>query len=170
MHDIAHTALNIALQLGATYADVRVMERTQEAIAVKNGNIEGISSGTSRGFTVRVLAHGSWGFSSSATMDMREAERVAAEAVRIAHASAAVAGKPVRLSPLPVQHGSYATPIQRDPFLVPLNEKITLLLNADAAMRSVAGIAVTNGNIVSGRETKLFLSSDGSEIEQTLYD
>ncbi len=170
MHDIANTALNIALQLGATYADVRIMERTQEAVSVKNGNVEGISSSTSRGFNVRVLAHGAWGFSSSATMDIREAERVAAEAIQIAHASAAVAGKPVRLSPLTPQHGSYVTPIQRDPFTVPLNEKVTLLLDADAAMRSVSGIAITNGNIVSARETKLFVSSEGSEVEQTLYD
>lgn len=170
MRDLAQTALNIALQLGATYADVRVMDRVGEAISVKNGNVEGISSNASRGFNVRVIVNGAWGFAASAKMDFREAERVADEAVRIARASALVAGRPVRLSPLPPQTGSYITPIARDPFLVPLEEKIDLLMRADAAMRSVKGVSLTSGNIQYARETKLFLSSEGSVIEQTLYD
>ncbi len=170
MRDLAHAALNIALQLGATYADVRVMERADEAISVKNGNVDGITSGTSRGFNVRVIVDGAWGFASSAKMDLAEAQRIAAEAVRIARASALVRGRPVRLSPLAPQHGTYTTPMQRDPFAVPLSEKVDLLLRADAGMRSVPGIAVASGNIVSSREQKIFVSSEGSEVEQTLID
>jgi predicted Zn-dependent protease len=58
MRDLANRALNIAQQLGASYVDVRVMERTTEGIAVKNGRVEGISSGTSSGFNVRVIVDG----------------------------------------------------------------------------------------------------------------
>lgn len=169
MQDVAHTALNAALQLGATYADVRVMERTTEDISVKNGNVDGITSASSRGFNVRVIYKGAWGFASSAELSVREAERVAQEAVRIAKASGMVAGPPIRLSPLAAQNGQYTTPVQRDPFLVPLNEKITLLLQADAAMRAVSGVAIASSVISYGREKKLFLSSEGSAVEQTLY-
>ncbi len=170
MRDLAITALNVAQQLGASYADVRVMERATEAISVKNGNVDGIASGTSRGLNVRVLVNGAWGFSASAIMTNSEAERVAGEAVRIAKASAMVPGAPAQLSPLAPQHGSYTTPLERDPFAVPLDEKIALLLEADAAMHTVKGVAVTSGNMEYGRETKLFMSSEGSEINQTLYD
>src|SRR5579885_2774971 len=103
MRDLAIKALNIAQQLGATYADVRVMERTGEGIEVKNGRVEGVSSGTSSGFNVRVIVNGAWGFASSARMDMAEADRLAGQAVQIARASALVAGEPVRLSPLSLQ-------------------------------------------------------------------
>src|SRR6266700_4011030 len=99
MRDLANKALNIAQQLGAGYVDVRVMERTTEGIDVKNGRVEGISSGTSSGFNVRVIIDGAWGFASSANMDNVEAERVARQAIQIARASALVAGKPVILSP-----------------------------------------------------------------------
>ena len=170
MRDLAQTAMNIALQLGATYVDVRVMERETEAISVKNGNIDGIGSSTSRGFNVRVIVNGAWGFASSAVMDLSEAQHVAAMAIRIAKASATAAGRPAMLSPLSPQHGTYTTPVQRDPFLVPLNEKVSLLLEADAVMRKVPGVAITSGNIEYARETKLFLSSEGSEVEQVLYD
>src|SRR5579884_1627479 len=170
MRDIANRALNIAQQLGASYVDVRVMERTTEGIVVKNGNVEGVASGTSSGFNVRVIVDGAWGFASSARMDDAEAEHVARQAVQIARASALVAGEPVRLSPLAPQHGFYRTPMQKDPFAVPLNQKVELLLAADAAMRSVQGVALTSANMEYARERKLFVSSEGSEVEQELFD
>jgi len=170
MRDLAQAAMNIALQMGASYVDVRVMERATESISVKNGNVDGINSSTSRGFNVRVIVAGAWGFASSASMELTAAHTVATEAVRIAKASGIVAGRPVQLSPLTPQHGTYTTPIERDPFAVPLNEKVTLLLDADRAMHSVSGVAVTTGYIEYGRETKLFMSSEGSEIDQVLYD
>ncbi len=170
MRDIANRALNVAGQLGASYVDVRVMERTTEGIDVKNGRVEGVSSGSSSGFNVRVIVNGAWGFASSARMDEAEAERVAQLAVQIARASALVAGEPVRLSPLAPQHGSYRTPMVIDPFTVPLNQKVQLLLDADAAMRSVRGVALTSGSMEYSREHKLFLSSEGSEVEQELFD
>jgi len=170
MRDLANRALNIAQQLGASYVDVRVMERTTEGIDVKNGRVEGISSGTSSGFNVRVIVDGAWGFASSANMDDAEAERVAKQAMQIARASALVAGEPVILSSLSPQHGFYRTPIQQDPFTIPLNQKVQLLLDADAAMRSVRGVALTNSNMEYALEHKLFVSSEGSEVEQELYD
>ncbi|MBV9616044.1 MAG: TldD/PmbA family protein [Ktedonobacteraceae bacterium] len=170
MRDLAVKALNIAQQLGASYADVRVMERTGEGIDVKNGRVEGVSSSTSSGFNVRVIVNGAWGFASSARMDDAEVERVAKQAVQIAHASALVSGAPVHLSPLPPQRGTYRTPMRTDPFSVPLNQKVQLLLDADAAMRSVKGVALTSGNMEYSRERKLFLSTEGSEIEQELFD
>jgi TldD protein len=170
MRDLAIKALNIAQQLGASYADVRVMERTGEGIEVKNGRVEGVSSSTSSGFNVRVIVNGAWGFASSARMDDAEAERVAQQAIQIARASALVSGEPVRLSPLPLQKGSYRTPMRIDPFSVPLNQKVQLLLDVDSAMRSVKGVALTSGNMEYSREHKLFMSTEGSEIEQELFD
>ncbi len=170
MQDLANTALNIALQLGASYADVRVMERTVESISVKNGRVEALSSSVDSGFNVRVIVNGAWGFASSARMDLKEAQRVADQAVAIARASALVGGKPPRLSLLAPQRGSYITPIKRDPFTVPLEEKVGLLLRADEAMRSVKGVSIATGMMEFGRERKVFASSEGSLVEQTLYD
>jgi TldD protein len=170
MRDLANRALNVARQLGASYVDVRVMERTTEGIDVKNGRVEGISSGTSSGFNVRVIVDGAWGFASSANMDDAAAEQVARQAIQIARASSLVAGERMILSPLAAQHGFYRTPMQKDPFTVPLNQKVQLLLDADAAMRSVQGVALTNSSMEYAREHKLFVSSEGSEVEQELYD
>jgi TldD protein len=170
MRNVANRALNIAQQLGASYVDVRVMERTTEGIEVKNGRVEGVASGTSAGFNVRVIVNGAWGFASSARIDEAEAESIARYAVQIARASALVAGEPVQLSPLTAQRGYYRTPMERDPFTVPLNKKVQLLLEADAAMRSVQGVAITSSEMEYSREHKIFVSSEGSDIEQDLFD
>lgn len=170
MRNVAIQSINVAQQLGASYVDVRVMERTTEGIEVKNGRVEGVSSGTSSGFNVRVIVNGAWGFASSALIEEAEAERVAKQAVQIARASALVAGDPVRLSPLLPQKGTYRTPMKTDPFTVPLQQKVQLLLDADAAMRSVKGVTLTSGSMEYSRERKLFMSSEGSDVEQELYD
>jgi TldD protein len=170
MRDIAKRAIEIALHQGASYVDVRVMERTTERIEVKNGHVEGLSSTTSSGFNVRVLVNGAWGFAASAQVDSAEAERMAVQAVEIAWASALVAGAPVQLSALPPQHGTYRTPLQKDPFSVPLNQKIQLLLDANAAMQSIKGIGIATSFMEYARERKYFASSEGSEIEQELFD
>jgi TldD protein len=170
MPELANTAINIALQLGASYADVRVMERTTEAIEVKNEQVEGVSAGTALGMNVRALVNGAYGFACTARLDIREAERAAVQAVRIARASALVAGRPVELSPLPAQRGTYTTPIQRDPFAVPLGEKVDLLLRACAALRGIKGVTIATGRMAYARERKTFASSQESAVEQTLYD
>ncbi|HEU5229947.1 MAG TPA: DNA gyrase modulator [Ktedonobacteraceae bacterium] len=156
MRDLAMRAINVAQQLGASYVDIRVMERTTEGIEVKNGRVEGVSSGISSGFNVRVIVNGAWGFASSARIDIAEADRMAAQAVQIARASALVAGEPVRLSPLAPQTGTYRTPMRIDPFAVPLHRKVQLLLDADAAMRSVKGVALTNAMMEYAREHKIY--------------
>jgi TldD protein len=170
MRDLAIRAINAALKFGASYVDVRVMERTTEGIDVKNGRVEGVASEESSGFNVRVIVNGAWGFASSALLDFSEAERIAQQAVSIAHASSLVAGNAIQLSALSVQKGSYRTPVRIDPFSVPLNQKVQLLLDADAAMRSAKGVSLTNAHMQYSRERKFFASSEGSEIEQVLFD
>src|SRR5207253_7959498 len=62
------------------------------------------------------------------------------------------------------------TPIQRDPFAVPLSEKVDLLLRADAAMGGVKGVTVREGSMEFIRDSKLFASTEGAFTEQDLYE
>src|SRR4249919_2500334 len=124
MPDLTDRALDTASVQGATYADVRVVRRLEESISVKSGRVEGVSSGESEGFGVRVLVDGAWGFASSHRLDAAEIDRIAAEAVRIARASATALRRPVVLDDRPAAHGSFETPVAEDPFTVPLESKI----------------------------------------------
>jgi TldD protein len=170
MTDHADRALGTASRLGASYADYRYVETRTQTVSTRNGQAEGLAEDASRGFGVRVVADGAWGFAASATVTAEEADRVAALAVRVARASARVPGPGVDLGP-PERHvGRHVTAVAQDPFAVPLDVKIDTLLSADRAARTVDGVAVVRGTVVAIREDKLFASSEGSRIEQTLIE
>jgi TldD protein len=165
---LARRALDTAVQLGASYADVRVVRRRNHDIMVKSGRVEGVSLGETEGFGVRVLVAGAWGFASSGHMNDPEADRVAALAVRIARASARHNTESVRLDDRPPATGRYETPIEEDPFEVPVDRTIDLLLEAERAMAGVAGVTTTAAGYEAFRESKDFYASDGSRTEQVI--
>jgi len=168
MRDLTDRALDTATTRGAEYADVRVVRRRDESIAIKTGRVEGVASGESEGFGVRVLVDGAWGFASSHRLSVGEADRVAAEAVRIARASATALRHRTRLDDRPAAHGRYETPVEEDPFEVPLETKIADLLAADLIATGVKGIAFTESSYTAQREWKTFASTDGSLTEQVI--
>ena len=168
MREMTDRALDTAAQGGATYADVRIVRRTEESISIKSGRLEGVSSGETEGFGVRVLVDGAWGFASSHLLETAEIDRVAAEAVRIARASATALRHAVKLDDRPSAHGTYETPITEDPFAVSLETKIDELTAADAAALGVKGITFTETSYAAQREHKVFAASDGSYTDQTI--
>ena len=168
MQDLTARALESAAQLGAGYADVRVVQRQTESISVKSGRVEGVASGESEGFGLRVLVDGAWGFASSSRLTAEEADRVAGEAVRIARASATALRDRVRLDDRPPAFGSYMTPVVEDPFSVPLEEKLGVLLAADEAAARTKGVTFTETRYDAQLETKTFAATDGSYTEQAL--
>jgi TldD protein len=168
MRDLTNRALDTATALGATYADVRVIRRIEESINIKSTRVEGVQSGETEGFGVRVLVDGAWGFAASHHLSTGEADRIAAEAVRIARASATALRNVVALDERPPAQGRFETPVEEDPFEVPLDRKIAALLAADRAMNAVKGIAFTESLYAAQREWKTFAASDGSFTEQVI--
>jgi len=168
MRDLTDRALDTATSLGAGYGDVRIVRRLEESIDVKSGRVEGVASGESEGFGVRVLVDGAWGFASSYRLDLAEADRVAALAVQIARASATAIRDRVTLDGRPAAHGRYATPVGEDPFTIPLERKIEDLLAADRAAGAVKGVSFTESGYGAQREWKTFAATDGSFTEQEI--
>jgi TldD protein len=170
LDELAARALDTARTRGATYADIRLLETETESIVVKNGIVEAISTSASQGFGVRVIVDGAWGFASSARVDRDQVDAVTALAVDIARSSALVKGEPIDLGAPEANVGEYHTPVEMDPFQVPLEQKIDLLLECDSAMRRVRGVSVAEGNMLFLRSNKVFASTEGSLIEQEIVE
>ncbi len=160
-------ALDAALGAGASYADARAVLRRAQAVATKNGRVETLSDVESEGIGVRVLVGGAWGFAS----DRRPTEEGGRDAALRACAFAAAAGgRGARaLAPLEARSGSYRTPVARDPFSVPLAEKVELCLRAEEALRRPE-VKVAQASVRAFRERKLLLSSEGAEVEQEIVE
>src|SRR5438093_10974668 len=106
MKDLAEAVLNAAQIKGAAYADVRLDERVQQDITVKNGQLAAVSDDASEGFGVRVLVDGAWGFAGSARLRQDEVQEVVQRASRIARASAPALPVPVGLGPRATRRGT----------------------------------------------------------------
>src|SRR5262249_57771163 len=91
------------------------------------------------------------------------------EAGERARATAAVGGEPVRQAPVPAYQDAYRTPIVKDPFSVPIKEKLELLRAVAEEARKVDGIFSTRGFIAQRIEHRFFSSTDGSVIEQHVF-
>jgi TldD protein len=170
VNDLVARALDTADRLGAAYADVRVVERSNEQLTVKNGQLEAAASNQSAGFGVRVLVDGAWGFSASAVIEPDEGDRIAREAIDIARASGLARKGPVELDDTAPMTDTYRTPYREDPFAVSLDDKLRILLDADAAMARVPGVAIRESSVTSGREIKSFASTAGARIDQEIVE
>jgi len=170
MKDFIEHALSVARSKSARYADIRIIDRREQVVSVKNGNVDGIGDQDSQGFGVRVLVNDSWGFASSAYLSKAEIERVTALAVQIANASATVPGDRVDLGEPVSTTGTYTTPIEVDPFSISLEDKLDLLFRADAIMRRNAGVRVTESNTLAVRIHKFFANTEGAFLDQVIYE
>jgi TldD protein len=169
MKHVADWALNTAALRGASYVDVRAVDERSRALSTKNGKVGGASDAESRGIGIRVIAHGAWGFAASDDLSRAAVEATAAQAVEIAKASARVKQHDIRLAPEKPVSLEWTTPHRIDPFTIPVEQNIDLLLKIDAELRSVGGVTLAETSMNFRREEQWFVSSEGSNIHQTKY-
>jgi TldD protein len=160
--------VTLAKDMGASYADVRTVERSTEMLRVWDGKIEELLNHDSRGFGVRVIVDGAWGFAGS--FDLKRGRETVAQAVAIARASARHIKLPVELAPVPVVRTSWNTPVQIDPRTISFKERLDLLLTADAKMAAVNGVTQRRSSMGFYYTTQVFASSEGALIEQNLTE
>ena len=168
--ELAMRALDAARAAGATYADVRINRNRTQGVSTREHRVVGLTDVETEGFGVRVIAGGSWGFAASRILTFEEAERVARQAVAQAKANASARRRPLELAPTEVYpNGVWRSPIEIDPFDIPIEEKVSLLLEANAAALRVKGARFVNSSMVFLREDRFFANTEGTVTEQTIY-
>ena len=96
-------ALGHAQDLGASYAEVRLMAITDSTVALRDGKLERAIPGQEIGVTMRILADGAWGVHS--TTDVTSLPGQVESTVRLAKAVAARRAskdRPVALAEVPI--------------------------------------------------------------------
>ena len=143
MRELAQRAVNLLEMKRCDYGDVRVVEIATEEISTKNGKPENLVRSESLGFGVRALIDGCWGFAASSRMADDEVDRVVAQAIDVARASAKAIGRRISLAPAKPIRATYRTPAEIDPFAVPLDDKLQVLHAADKALRSSPAVSIS---------------------------
>jgi TldD protein len=129
--------------------------------------MEGIDRASSEGIGVRVLLNGYWGFAATARMDEAEIVRTADLAVHVATAASRLPMEPVRLAEVEPATGTWHSPMQQDPFEVPLEEKVSMLVEATRRMQAVKGLAFAEAGTDLYRHRAWLATSEGTAVEQT---
>ena len=163
--DVAAAVLDEARRLGASYADVRVSHYRFESIATREQQVQNVSRTQNAGFGARVLVDGTWGFAASPVLAPAEARKAAAVAVEIARANARLQRRRIELAPAPKVEASWKSAFERDPFDVPLDEKIQFLFALNAAAGATRGVSFVNSSMLWVSERKFVATSDGSRID-----
>src|SRR5215813_4380009 len=166
MWDLCTNALDTAKLRGASYGDVCAMHLRQRDLTTKNGQVGTLAQSESLGIGVRVLANGAWGFASTDKLTREGVSACAAQAVSIAKASALAKREDVVMADERPYVTSWQAPFEKDPFEIPLESQLDVLLKADAAMRAVKGITLTETDMQFRKIDSWFASSIGSRIHQ----
>jgi TldD protein len=170
MKELIGHILDVARMKKADYADLRIVRRRSEEIEVKNGTVEALTDDEEMGFGIRVLVRGAWGFAASSRLTKAEMESALRKALGIARASAGRRGGGIVFSPAVPVVDTYRTSFAVDPFAVPAEAKLGLLLGAEAILRRNPKVKVSEAFMGAYRTVKTFASTEGSLIEQDLRE
>jgi TldD protein len=168
--ELMQVALDVAKSSGASYADVRVSARRQQNVNTRDKIVQGVSDNDTYGIGVRTLVDGAWGFAATSQLTKDAVASITKSAITQAKANRASQLHPVVLAPTPGnQVGEWKSPIQTDPFTIPIVDKVALLLAANAEAAKVKQVRNVTSSMFFLREEKTLMTSDGSYIVQTIY-
>jgi TldD protein len=147
-----------------SYAEARHVATDTEGVLVRNGRVGQVESSAVAGIGVRVRVGGGWGFACTREETAAGVRGALARAVAIAETQpAAPAG---RLATVDPARGHWSGGYERDPFGVSLEEKLELLVAAEAALRGDARIVRSDAEAASRRVRSALVSTDGAACTQ----
>jgi TldD protein len=152
----------------AEYADARFVRTRAEKLSTHNGALDQLDTHESEGVGVRVRLGGAWGFAAARGGDRRDAEAALERALAVAAAQPAANGAP--LAPEPSAAGFWENPVERDPFAVPLEDKLAVLSATDAGLRTEPRVNLTLARFQALRVEKVFASTEGALCEQRVTE
>ena len=177
LEKLAAVALAEGKRRHASYCDIRINRYRDQDIGLhlspergtgKTLEVPRVSENGSFGFGVRVIVDGAWGFAASPVVTPAEITRVTGEAVTVAKANAMLKSRPVVLAPVKAYQDRWTSPCVRNPFDVPLGEKLALLGTAAREAKKAAGVFSAYASLTFHSEDKYFASSEGSSIQQLI--
>lgn len=164
-------AIDMAHQLGADYADIRIQKTSSESIYLQNLSFKQTAKDVLFGYGIRILKNGAWGFAHSNIFSEEAVKKTVNKAFEIAKLSGMIKnGSGLKLANEKSYIATYRTPYQIDPFEVPLKEKAELFLEVSRRLLNYQEIKKSVIYYNAQKDEKLFASTLGTRLDiNTLY-
>jgi TldD protein len=148
---------------GSDYGELRYHERKALNIAIRQGELEAANSTVYCGVGVRAFCQGGWGFSSTSRFDRESIKG----AIRDAISGARVMGKKgtTKLGEARLARGRFGPEIGDALMAHPFEEKLALVRETEAKVRSFPFIASTTCAYRESLDHKYILTTDGARAE-----
>lgn len=160
LNELIDLALRHAESMGATLAEVRAQAIVSESVTADNGVLKEFSRTLRAGIGVRVLYSGRYGFSATNTLS----KEAVLKAVENAFSAAKASEEEVKLAERPSFKDSAEADVKVDPFTVPEEEKVTLVLNANKAALQVPKIKSAVTILGAFEDFRRVVTSDGTDV------
>ncbi|MEM1666866.1 MAG: TldD/PmbA family protein [Nitrososphaerota archaeon] len=131
MEDLLSYAVNYAMKLGASYAEVRYQSDIFEEFTLRNGVPEAPGFGASRGLSIRAIVSGSMGFASTNLTKKADVKDAVVRAITLAKASSKAVKSPIRMAEVKTVKANYAIKPRVKPEYVDPDSKVELLKDVD---------------------------------------
>lgn len=153
-----------------SYGDLRFTSLTERTLAVKNGEVDRVTDGEDRGFGVRLLAGGSWGFAATSEMTEEAVARAVVRAVEVAKTCATLGGRTVELCGTEAVVADHEVPAAENPLAVPLDQPLDLMVRVTEGMMRVSPqVKLAALRMFFSGHGRLFASTEGSLIRQRWF-
>jgi TldD protein len=160
-------ALDAAKRAGAGWADVRIGRNRNNSVNTREQQVTNVVESDTMGCGVRVLVDGCWGFAATQALTKAGVGTAAQEAVAIARANRVAMGRRVELAPAPsLGDRTWRSAYTIDPFTVSLEEKVGLLLKANAEAMKARTVRFVTSGLSFVKEERNYANTDGSVITQ----
>jgi TldD protein len=163
---LAAAALDRGTALGASFADLRIMQSESESLVVRERMVQGVDAATQLGCSVRVLVGGAWGFAAGTDLTENGVAHLADVAVSLAAAQAGWRRRTIEIESLPRHEGRFVQPVGTDPFTVAVDDKLDRLLGIAGAALD-AGANYCQAGLLAVRERTWLANTFGSRIVQS---
>jgi TldD protein len=161
-------AMSHAQSSGASYADIRFERSLSETVSAEDGKPREASRQFDTGYGIRALAGGAWGFASingDEDIDRKKLLSAVLAAVKNAKATARISKHRLVLAPSSAS-GKYETNVKKDPFKVPLEERMALVVDASKRIKDAKSVTLADAHLGFERLVKYFHSTEGASVRQ----
>lgn len=166
----ATDAIEYALKLDADYVDIRIENEFANFVGMKFNEICGVNANLQESIGIRVLYENCWGFASTSSLNNSSIKRIVQNAVKTAKKNAKVSDrKKIQLAEIPSRKTSVSDSCKKHPQFLDQKDRINFLSWLNSRISSQINIAkVLDLKLIENHTQKLFMNSEGSEIEQIL--
>ncbi|MEM0380297.1 MAG: TldD/PmbA family protein [Desulfurococcaceae archaeon] len=165
--DILEKAINYGRERGAEFIDIRYQEVLYELIVIDNGVVRSYDTSIVKGLGVRVLVDKTIGYSATNRLDFESVKDSIDKAIKIAR-SARKYSALVEILKRRTFRDRIVSHYSIDPLEVDPSNKLEVLMDTYRSTKEVNGIVSSVVRYGFERDYRVYVSSNGDFIEQTI--